>query len=199
MLSKYFGFVSIFCLKVAGKSSVTIYITILRTFDLFPMVRVVLSLRLLKSFVGMSLRGAMDFPLSVISLFLFLPQLFLLTLQRHPVDGMPRFVRIPSLWASELKWLSLLLHIRSEVYEERQGCDGKEREGSGNLDSGWHTDIPAREAACHLSAALIAVTKSFMSVYSLISPNKNKSKPFNLCVWLYSPEFAIWCLELHFL
>lgn len=101
MLSKYFGFVSIFRLKVAGKSSVTIYVTILHTFDLFPMVRVVLSLRLLKSFVGMSLRGAMDFALSVISLFLFLPQLFLLTLQRHPVDGMPRFCEDPvtvSIW-----------------------------------------------------------------------------------------------------
>lgn len=48
-------------------------------------------------------------------------------------------------------------------------------------------------------AALITKTISFMSVYSPVSPNKNKSKLFNLCVWLYSPDFAICCLELHFL
>lgn len=44
---------------------------------------------------------------------------------------------------------------------------------------------------CCLSAALITVTKSFVSVYSPIAPKKDKSKLFNLCVWFY-PLFAPW-------
>lgn len=87
---------------------------------IFPTVIVFLSSRLLKCFVGMSSRAAWAsfhiFALSLTSLFFFLPHLFLLNQQRHPVFSTPRFWEDPitvSIWteiplASDLRQ-SLLL------------------------------------------------------------------------------------------
>lgn len=157
------------------------------------------------SFVGMGSRGGRaSFHICALSLtsFFLLPHVYSCWPSRATLAIVfPGSGKIPLPWASELKYCSLASGLR-------QGWLGKAGPwgwGAGTLEKvvGIQTMIGTLsfyliKPPCCLLAALITVTKSFVSVYSPVSPNKNKSKLFNLCVWLYSPDFAICCLELYF-
>lgn len=144
------------------------------------------------SFVGMGLRGGWASfhicawslaPSSLFPLLVFLP-----AQQGHPGYGMRGSVPIPSLLAPE--W------HRGEVRLIRKGWSiprGNTGESGGNSDDDRRVVILPHKAAslsrlpCHCDK-IIHVSLSQKEIQAI----------WPLCVWLYSPDFAIYSLELYF-